>query len=386
MPGADIVRELGACAGVVFVVYLFLEYMKSKKGETMSVVSFDPMNLLQPGETIVPIEPQPVFDVQEITLPSNGQIVDYNIDLLGLRPLHAKGYKGQGVVVAVVDTGVAAHSDLQTIDRTRSKDYTGSTVGSGDVQGHGTHCAGIVSADDNSFGVLGMAPDAMIVSLKALNDRGSGLDTWSGAATQEAQRQGIDITSNSYGASARMGVTERAALQYVKNGGVFVAAAGNGGPGSIDYPGAVEGLISVGAVDANGNLAGFSSENQQVDVYAGGVNVLSLTPRGGYVRMSGTSMACPAIAGALACCFSALDAMKVKRPTCQEILDNMKSYVRAITFRGEGDGIFRADMFVEFWAKKNGSTDPMPPVPPKSISWSDLGNDLKSKGIEQITI
>jgi subtilisin family serine protease len=361
---ATVIQNLGVTAGIVLVVYLFLQYLREirEKAQAMSQ-HLGSASLLDD----VIIQPQPVFDVREVTVPLS-QTVDYGVALHGCDKLHAQGYRGKGITVAVVDTGIADHPDLGNLNRSKSRDFSGSQYGSQDVAGHGSHCAGIVSAKDNEQGVLGMAPECTVIALKALSDQGSGLDTWSAAAQLDAITKKVDITTNSYGASGPMPATSNAMKQYIASGGIVIAAAGNGGPGSIDYPGKEDHVISVAAVDRNKRIAPFSSQNKFVDVCGSGVQVLSTVPGGRYAQMSGTSMACPSVAGAIACAFSALDAKGVKRPTQAEIISDLPNYCEDLGRDGAdeayGWGLFRADLMVEFYVKKAGGTDPKPPVPP----------------------
>lgn len=371
------------CATIYYSVYLLLKFKDPKR--------VNPMQNNDNGSIFtdpVIVYPQPIFDLQEIDVKQYAQLEDYNLELLDVKRLHEKGYYGQNVKVAVLDTGVADHQDLKDLDRNNGRDYTNSRYGSSDVNGHGTHCAGAVSADNNELGTLGMAPQAVIIPYKTLSDQGSGLDTWSARAHDEATRANVDITTNSYGGSGRMPATNQACQTYIAKGGICIFAAGNGGRGSVDYPGAEPWAISVGAVDSVGRIANFSSENRQVDVYAGGVQVLSLLPGNRIGKMSGTSMACPSMAGALACAISGLKAEGIKIPSQSEILECMQNYVKPVQ-GGLGAGIFQAFKFYEYWKAKNKPTLPVDPVEPPSgkvISMQALTEQLKAAGIEAIKL
>lgn len=368
---ATVVQNLGVTAGIVFVVYLFLQHIReTRAAKAQSMLHFpdSPSGAASMLDDVI-IRPQPVFDIKEVAVPFS-QTADYGIALHGVDKLHAQGYKGKGITVAVVDTGIADHPDLKNLDRSKSRDFSGSRYGSSDIAGHGTHCGGIVGAPDNEQGILGMAPECTVIALKALSDQGSGLDTWSAAAQLDAITKKVDITTNSYGASGPMPATSNAMKQYIGAGGIVIVAAGNGGPGSIDYPGKEDHVISVAAVDRNKRIASFSSQNKFVDVCGSGVQVLSTVPGGRYAQMSGTSMACPSVAGAIACAFSALDAKGVKRPTQAEIIADLPNYCEDLGRGGldeaYGWGLFRADLMVEFYVKKaGGGTDPKPPLPPE---------------------
>ncbi|MES3516423.1 MAG: S8 family serine peptidase [Natronomonas sp.] len=226
---------------------------------------------------------------------------------------------GDGVSVAVLDTGVdRSHPDLRG-QVTLCRDFTGETVRNEctDANGHGTHVAGTIAAQGGTDdrGIYGVAPDAELYAFKVCDDEGQ----CSGSALREAIRtaadEGADIVVLSLGGQAEPRVLE--AVEYATQRDVAViAAAGNSGPDidTIQYPAADRRTIAVGAVGAlsgefvapnNYGVAEFSSRgvrgpysdgDRHVDVSGYGVGVLSPVP-GGYARLSGTSMAAPHVAG-----------------------------------------------------------------------------------------
>ena len=187
-----------------------------------------------------------------------------------------------------------------------------------DDNGHGTHCAGIIAADPtNIYAVAGVAPGADLYALKVLNSQGSGLTSDIIAAIEWAigtigTAEPMQVISMSLGSSeVQLGLRPRA-IPLDNNGIVVVAAAGNNGlarrtPSSISYPARYESVIAVGATDQNNVRASFSSTGPELDLMAPGVSILSDylnvdTSDGDYdtVTMSGTSMACPHVAGTAA--------------------------------------------------------------------------------------
>ena len=210
--------------------------------------------------------------------------------------------KGKGVRVAILDTGIdRTHPDLRdAIGAVR--DFTGSPNGPSDVQGHGTHCGGIVGARENGTGVVGVAPECVLVVAKCLKDDGTGPDAGIAAAVAWAVEQGADVVSLSLG-SPKPSPAIQAAIQRATAAGVIVvAAAGNDGPGegTVDYPGGFAGTVCVAAVDKAGQVADFSSRGPAVAVAAPGVNVVSCYPGSRLATMSGTSMATPYVSGVAA--------------------------------------------------------------------------------------
>ncbi len=246
------------------------------------------------------------------------------------------GYRGAGVTVSTIDTGIdATHEAFKNADGSSRVEKFGDCVSGGcddvapyDDHGHGTHVSGTVLGtnlyDDPEWGVyqeVGVAPEASLIVAKFLSGGGGG--SWEGAmdALQWSFDEGADITSNSWGGGCAGSVT---VIELIRNlnelGMLSVFAAGNSGSFGINGPGCGEYLISVGAVDANENIAGFSSRGPCEDpdtksgsricpdVVAKGVDVRSAIPRSGagwadasgYRNWQGTSMATPHVAGAAA--------------------------------------------------------------------------------------
>lgn len=278
--------------------------------------------------------------------------------------------KGNGVVVAVIDTGVDyEHEDLLPNLWRNSKEIAGNNIDddgngyvddivgwdfvsndnkpydlktdimtmltSGGNPGHGTHCAGNVAArGDNGKGIAGVAPNAQIMILRFLSEKGSGTTADAVKAIKYAVDNGAKVLSNSWGSSgedpndAAGNQALRDAVQYsMDKGTLFVAAAGNGdqqGKGYDNdtnsapaYPASYthENIVSVSALDSNNQLGTFSNWGaRSVDIGAPGVKVFSTISGGGYsdtvvdlsflgmgvVTWDGTSMATPHVAGAAA--------------------------------------------------------------------------------------
>jgi thermitase len=212
-----------------------------------------------------------------------------------------------GTPVAVVDTGIdAGHEDLAGKVAACGSAVNGSvTEGScADDEGHGTHVAGTIAAiANNGRGIAGVAFDTPLIVCKALSADGSGDTSDVAACISWAHSQGAKVISLSLGGPATK--TLRAAVTAAwagggRGGSVVVAAAGNDGNSTVDYPAGYPEAVSVAAVDDAGTHAWFSNANDDVEVAAPGVDVLSAKLGGGYVRESGTSMATPHAAGAAA--------------------------------------------------------------------------------------
>lgn len=211
--------------------------------------------------------------------------------------------QGEGIKVFILDTGIDSnHPDL--VSNLRSgKSFVTSESTTEDYHGHGTHCAGTVAAAMNNFGVVGVAPYAYLYPVKVLNSSGSGSWSWLIAALDWVMdKKGARIASMSLGGgSAPKALGDMCKAAY-EDGVLLVAAAGNSGPSdnTVGFPAKYEHVIAVSAVNSSDIIASFSSRGPEVEIAAPGVSVLSTTRGGGYGRMSGTSMACPHVAGVAA--------------------------------------------------------------------------------------
>lgn len=258
-----------------------------------------------------PIFRLPPFTV-EPAITALSQVKDWGHDAIGI-PGAWMSTRGAGALVAVLDTGAQAnHPDLDG-QIVASKDFTGSRYGADDRNSHGTHCCGIVGAKDNDTGVIGVAPDCKLLVGKVLGDDGSGGSTGIANGIRWAAGQGAQVISMSLGSPGPSSVIHAAIKEAVAAGVLVIAAAGNEGPseGTSGYPGSHPECVSVGAFDANGKIAGFSSRGK-VDVAGPGVGILSTVPGSKYAKMSGTSMATPYVAGVAALVVSAC--IKANRP------------------------------------------------------------------------
>jgi type VII secretion-associated serine protease mycosin len=232
--------------------------------------------------------------------------------------------KGAGVTVAVIDSGVNPDvSDLAGSVIT-GPDYTGVTTSraSRNWGVHGTWMASLIAGHGHEggfSGVIGVAPEARILSIRVIPDRGdphyNRYESEPETVIQQSLADGIryavthgaQVVSMSIGYSAPS-ATVRAELQQAYDHGVVViASAGNsGGPSDRDgeapesFPANYPGVISVGAVNQDGAVAGFSSDNLSVQVAAPGVLVPAQGRDGQYWLVSGTSPACALVAGVAA--------------------------------------------------------------------------------------
>ena len=211
-----------------------------------------------------------------------------------------------GIRVGVVDTGVdRSHADLGAKVKACAQALTNFGIlqnGScNDDHGHGTHTAGTIAAlTNNGVGVAGVAPNADLAICKALNIAGSGFATDIIKCINWLRTTGgARIISMSIGSTGTTTAYDRELSAASAAGVLLIAAAGNDGNTTMNYPAGHRDVVSVAATDRNDAKAGFSNCNADVEVAAPGVDILSTVP-GGYGTMSGTSMAAPHVSGVAA--------------------------------------------------------------------------------------
>jgi serine protease len=239
----------------------------------------------------------------------DAQTMPYGIALVNATGAWAATH-GDGINVVVLDTGIDyTHPEFQGIYQGGYNTIT-STEDPRDDNGHGTHCAGIIAAADNSSGVVGVAPHVKLWSVKVLGSDGSGSDAqilhgidW--VVQKKAAIGGDWIISMSLGAS-KASPTEKVGISNAIAAGIlFVAASGNDStastPAPVSYPAAYPNVLAIGALDSTSKIADFSNQGPEIALAAPGVDVLSTlrVGTGSYssVRQSNNIYYAPALTG-----------------------------------------------------------------------------------------
>jgi thermitase len=222
-----------------------------------------------------------------------------------------------GAKVGIVDTGIQqSHEDLsgRVADCAGVKDFglnllvitlgADPTIVPGkcaDDNGHGTHVAGTIGARaNNGKGIAGIAFDSPLSICKALDSSGSGTVVMIANCLRYLSQQGAKVISMSFGSSEDSQTLANAVGDASNAGALLVAAAGNSGDDSTEYPAGYPQVVSVAATDDKDQHASFSTANAKVEISAPGVDTLSTWDNGGYKRLSGTSMATPHVAAVAA--------------------------------------------------------------------------------------
>ncbi|RZT21532.1 S8 family peptidase [Fictibacillus sp. BK138] len=206
-------------------------------------------------------------------------------------------YSGKGIKVGVLDTGIDIdHPDLKIAG---GVSFVPETASYDDQNGHGTHVAGIIGAQDNLFGIKGLAPDADIYAIKVLNKDGVGQHSQIIKGLEWATQNNLDIVNLSLAGEDGSYALKLAVDEAYKKGLFIVAASGNlindtfSNQQFVYYPAKYESVIAVGAVDQNNNHPYFSGSGPELELVAPGVNIFSTYKNESYEFLTGTSMATP---------------------------------------------------------------------------------------------
>ena len=233
----------------------------------------------------------------------------YGINMIQAKNIWVESSRGAGINIAVIDSGCDIQHESLKDNIVGVRNFTDEDKKNPNIVidriGHGTHVAGIIAANGNNNGIIGVAPWSNLYILKAIDSSGSGKISWVVNAINYAVDKKVDIISMSLGMPVNDPKLEKAIKHAVNNNILVVCAAGNEGDGNAEvseysYPASYVEVISVGAVDKKGIPAEFSNSNAVVDLVAPGVDVISTYPNNQFAIMSGTSMATPYVSGGLA--------------------------------------------------------------------------------------
>jgi subtilisin family serine protease len=236
------------------------------------------------------------------------EIIDWGLKMFSI-PKEWQKTQGKGIKIAVLDTGIAYnHPDLsQAVIGIR--DFTGSPFGAADLDGHGTHVAGILAARKDSQGVVGVAPKAELLIGKVVGDNGIGTHEQLSEGIWWAIGRNADIISISLESIEENPFVHAAIKEAVKNNIYVICAAGNNIYAeaeedlyldTVKYPGKYNETIAVGAIDQSFQTTRYSCRGHKVDIMAPGHQILSTYPPKSFAVLSGTSMAAPFVSGVVA--------------------------------------------------------------------------------------
>jgi subtilisin family serine protease len=269
--------------------------------------------------------------------------------------------QGEGVKIAVLDTGAdMKHPDLSD-NLLPGFNFIKPGTKPQDDNGHGSHVTGIICADDNAIGMIGVAPAAKVMPVKVLNAAGSGNMKTVAMGIRWAANQGADFICMSLGTPNKLQEV-RKAIQYAASKGVvtFCAAGNAGSTRRIFYPAAYPETIGVGAIDSDFDRADFSCTGDDLDFLAPGVKIFSTVPESWYAFMSGTSMANPFMVGvaALVLSYKRNRGLKIKLDTAEDYRQLFKKYTTPVSDNEAGKKFFEGFGIIdprkmEEWVQQN---------------------------------
>lgn len=284
--------------------------------------------------------------VEDQILKIQEQEQDWGIDKTRTPKAWAAGYSGKGIKIAVIDTGIAPHSDLKVAGGI-NKVYDDISSYKDD-DGHGTHVAGIIAAQNNTEGVVGVANEAELYAVKALHKGGWGFIPDIVGGIDWAIDHDMDIINMSLGIDASKNPRKQKIMDEAleplkmavdnawKHGIFVVAAVGNASSeksrAPVAYPARFPNAIAVSAINQDYGLSWFSNAGAQVDFAAPGRNIKSTFLNNIYHVESGTSMAAPYVAGIIA-----LYKQAYPKSTPAQILELMKENARDLGKAGKDD-------------------------------------------------
>lgn len=271
---------------------------------------------------------EPLMAYQASFVPNDpGYAKQWNLEQIHM-PKAWERSKGKGVVVAVLDTGIAYEDyqgfrrvpDLAQTQFVPGYDFVADDDHPNDDHGHGTHVAGtIAQSTNNGEGVAGVAFEAKLMPVKVLDAGGGGTSAAIADAIRWAADHGAQVINMSLGGGGHSQVLANAVGYARKKGVVVVAAAGNAGRGVVEFPAAYPGAVAVAAVGPSGSRAPYSSWGKELDIAApGGDKSLGIeagiiqntidpsdVSQSVYASYQGTSMATPHVAGVAALLWAA---------------------------------------------------------------------------------
>nr|WP_246427514.1 S8 family serine peptidase [Paenibacillus phyllosphaerae] len=246
-------------------------------------------------------------EVEELSIDSNIQYIEANqtVQLAGevipsnltqIKATPDSNRTGKGVKVALLDTGIDLESTELSVAGGAS--FISSEPTYDDLNGHGTHLAGVIAAADNDESIVGIAPNVELYALKVLNKDGVGTYGQVIEAIEWSIDNDIDIISMSFSSDQFSAILQDVMKEASDKGILLIAASGNDGMSAISYPAKYPSVMAVGAVDSLNQRADFSNYGEELEIMAPGVDVAGLSlDNGQYTTISGTSVAVPHVAG-----------------------------------------------------------------------------------------
>jgi len=327
--GADLSSLAAACGGEIVrtgpLNYVTLQFKDNEKKQILQKVLAQPGVLAAEWSKEYQISAPDVNSTASMETTSLSYSEPQYSEQWALKKIRAnqvwdEGVTGEGVTVAVIDTGVdldfpdlVYNSQSNLVDGYNAITRSTEKNSVQDDNGHGTSVAGLIAALNNNLGIIGIAYHAKIMPIKAMDKDGKGDDAVIADAIIWAADHGAKIINMSLGSSSETKILDDALAYAAAKGCLLIGASGNiegsGAPiaSAVNYPAADENVIAVSAVDSNDKIAGFALTGPEIRLTAPGVKIITdiwTKSDTGVGYMSGTSIAAPFVSGAAALLWS----------------------------------------------------------------------------------
>lgn len=226
----------------------------------------------------------------------SSQVTPWGIQQIMGAPILSHEEFGKNIKIAVLDTGIATHQDLEVESGVSFVEGVSSYI---DDNGHGTQVAGIIAAQNNDFGVVGVAPKSKIYAVKVMDHEGQGTYSQLLEGINWSIEKKINIISMSLGGKFNSEALQQAVKKATERGAILIAAAGNGEDLTEVYPSQYPEVVSVGATDQSREHINYS-KSTKIDLIAPGIDIFTTSADGEYEDITGSSAAVPHVAGVAA--------------------------------------------------------------------------------------
>lgn len=243
------------------------------------------------------------------------QVIGWGSNYIGYDTL----VRNKKIKVAILDSGInKEHEDLQK-KVVKSFNAVNKTKPTQDDFGHGTNVAGIITANDNGVGIVGISQNVEIYDVKVLDSKGVGEVDDVIEGLRWALSNNVDIINISFGFIKDYPELKKMINILLSEHKIVIASAGNNIGGEVDFPARYTGVISVGSINVNGTIDALASEGK-IDAYALGSEIITTSRNGNYETVRGTSFSAAYVTGALAKVISSKEINEQNRKSIKEYL------------------------------------------------------------------
>lgn len=276
-------------------------------------------------------------------------LIPNNVKHIGATKLWEEGYKGEGITVGILDTGVCTtHPSLKS-NLIKGKNFTdeGNEDDFEDKNGHGSNVASIVCGcpDGINPGIYGVAPNAKFLMGKVLRGNGGGNTQWVVDGLKWLIDENVDIINLSLGSSTYSKEMDDLIQLAIDKDILCCVACSNDGDGicttnEVSYPAYLNNSISVGAIDLNDKITKFSNSNDEIDCVAPGYNINGAYLNNKFAITSGSSQASPHVAGFLALLKQKFIAERNRKPSEMDLYAQLIKHCKdlGLDYRFQGEG------------------------------------------------